>query len=253
MFELFGLLGLSTFIATSYLVGARLTLRGLRTRELPQAMLGSALLLSGGLNLSLLLPILFFPELPAAISHRLGGISLVLGTIGYLEIYVFVWLVFRRESRWGLALLTFCAVTLLAGLVGDLLTRQPGQLTIGDDAWFGPWLLLFNASRLVAYTWGGCESLAYYVKMRRRLALGLADPALVARFGYWSLCMFSIDVIWAAQIVAVWLRSMGERPLWTSHLIASMGFLVAITLHRAFAPARHERSASDPVVGADAG
>ena len=50
-----------------------------------------------------------------------------------------------------------------------------------------PSVIAANVVRGLAFPWACFESLRYWLRMRRRLALGLADPVVTNRFALWSL------------------------------------------------------------------
>src|SRR5690554_7548881 len=100
-----GLAGFVALLVASFTVGGRLFLQGLRTRRLPELMIGSAFLFVGG-----------FPGLLMLISDLMDGgrrtgpyadgwmltvihLSLLLGVTG---LCVFTWRVFRADDRRGL-------------------------------------------------------------------------------------------------------------------------------------------------------
>ncbi|HEU4430784.1 MAG TPA: hypothetical protein VFT98_18630 [Myxococcota bacterium] len=58
-------------------------------------------------------------------------------------------------------------------------------------------LVLVNGSRMLACAWSFSEALRYRGLMRRRAALGLAEPALVNRFTLWSIWMGALTATFA--------------------------------------------------------
>jgi hypothetical protein len=54
-----------------------------------------------------------------------------------------------------------------------------------NDASVGVLLALLASA--AAYGWGTAEAAAYHRRLQRRLALGLADPMVVARFRLWAI------------------------------------------------------------------
>ena len=55
-----------------------------------------------------------------ALSATLMGSALLATSIGAISQYLFVWTVFRRDSRWARAVIWMAIALLLAGYVGDL-------------------------------------------------------------------------------------------------------------------------------------
>lgn len=68
---------------------------------------------------------------------------------------------------------TGCAIETLAGFI-----PAPGESGTGR--------LLSSCAALVSYAWGAAEALRYHGRLRRRLRLGLADPAIAHRFLLWG-------------------------------------------------------------------
>ncbi|MDP6540081.1 MAG: hypothetical protein QF410_11105 [Planctomycetota bacterium] len=137
----------------------------------------------------------FFLSTAAGISLRLvavagGGASsgeaMALNALGHLclslacvALFVFTREVFRptevwaRNVLWGGTLGTFAT---FAMLFGDGGVSNEGATSV----------LLANAFRTVSYLWCFVESRRYGQLMRRRLALGLADPVVANRFSLWA-------------------------------------------------------------------
>ena len=58
-----------------------------------------------------------------------------------------------------------------------------------QESLISPLHLFGEAVRLGGLLWGSSEALRYYAAMRRRLALGLADPVVTNRFLLWGVAM----------------------------------------------------------------
>ncbi len=179
-------------------LGVRLLQVGRRTRELPELAIGAALLLQGavaGLGTILL----------AALADDLGGALLPLAVVKWLGINLgasgvalFCWRVFRPGSRWGAA--AFVAVVSM-GFAGFLAVAwaEPRELLLPMNAHrAGFWLGL--CSRLAIYTWASLEAFGHYLRMRRRIALGLADPLGTQRFFLWGLSAGVVAAVYAMDV-----------------------------------------------------
>lgn len=234
MLEASGLAGLAAFVLSSCVVGGRLLALAKRTRQLPELLIGSSLVLSGALGTGLsIVALVIAAGLPTA-SHLLGLASLAVSAVGFVALYAFVWSTFRRGSAWGKALFVACTGTLAIGTLGDLVTRLPGQFLAGPDTYLGPWGLVALVSKLVAYSWGATESFVYWRMMQKRAALGLANEGLVKRFFYWGVVMAAVVGIWLTQLVELFAQSLALPAGWTSLVAALLGFVVAGGLHAAF-------------------
>ena len=99
----------------------------------------------------------------------------------------FAWQVFRPGKVWAKrAVLGFAASMLVAFALG-LTSLEASRGT-------GPAAIALNALSVVVLVWTFVECVLYYVGMRRRRALGLADPVVTNRFLLWS--------IWTGAIVS---------------------------------------------------
>lgn len=166
-------------------VGFSLLLRARRERRLPELAVGLALLsyaamAQAGRYLSTPLgedaePML----LTAATTYRVIGYLITLGGLS-----VFTWQVFGAKSRWRQLL----AGTMLAvGLVSAVaMVRGAWILYTGGPPSPPLWRVMLSGAFLTTFLWTSIESLRYHGLMRRRLALGLADPVIANRFLLWG-------------------------------------------------------------------
>jgi hypothetical protein len=180
------LAGIATliFVGVGTTVGVRLLLLAYRTRGLPETLLGSGLFLIVAVGYPLLL-----------VAHEMGGTSpTVRGlasmaatsmAIGWMCVWQFTWRVFRREMTsariftWAaVAALGFCA----AWRVRILLFDAVPPMTPTDTPSLGIQVLALSV-----YVWTALESFSYWARLRKRLALGLADPVVTNRFFLWGL------------------------------------------------------------------
>jgi hypothetical protein len=182
MLALMGLSGILCFIVTAIL-GARLLLLASRTRQIPEFAVGSSFLSAGVIGWGMMLG----SNLLGGPGSANGEIVFVSGfffiTLGVTLIYLFTWRVFRPDEKWAAVLFWVSAAVLTA-------TSVPFQLAIFDATreavWF-PWLdAAGKIARVGAGVWGGLESYRYWNLMRKRQALGLADPLLTNRFLLWG-------------------------------------------------------------------
>jgi hypothetical protein len=109
------------------------------------------------------------------------GVGQLASSIGVFANLVFTWLVFRRDASWAGALLALCGLGLLVGHVGWGLT---GGFSTGGFS--GPWFWLNYGTMILGACWAAAESLGYWLRMRRRQAIGLADAVVTNRFWLWG-------------------------------------------------------------------
>jgi len=175
-------IGFGAFFCVSLVVGIRLVALAKRTGELPELLMGTGVLGIG--------PVGFGGSvLGAALAASHPAISVaafVLGSLalsgGVLAKFVFNWRVYHPKSR-GASSLVAAVAALLLGLA-FYRTFWIG-FDPGDPV--SPSQLLQSALLVGALLWGSFESLRYWVLMKRRARLGLADPVVTNRFFLWGL------------------------------------------------------------------
>jgi hypothetical protein len=222
-------IGGGAFVLASLLVSLRLLALARRTRGLPEFQIGLGLLLMGGIGypVSTLARLLRDIELQTALFAFHGVISFT----GQSAIALFTWRVFRREEAWARAL-AFAFMALIA-MVALWQTLDPGWRVFASEE-RGPWTLL-PAFSLVALGWAGIESLLYHAKLRRRLALGLADAVTTDRLRLWSVAMLAAFTISLSVQV---LRAMGVTTTGevTGLIVGPLGVVAAGAMWLAFLP-----------------
>jgi hypothetical protein len=189
-------------VGISVLIGARLVALWGRTRALPELLLGAMLLLTAGIG---------YPG--QIIATRIEGAAVVpLYLLAYVAVsagvallYLFTWRVFRAQERWALAFACAGATALAFNVVA-----RARQVMVAGDIDIGPEALaacLFQGVTVaVAYVWTAWESLRHYGMMKRRIRLGLADPALANRFLLWGTMALCSSAGTVSNVVAVGMR-----------------------------------------------
>jgi hypothetical protein len=174
------------FILVSLVVALRLLALSYRTRCTPElylglGLLGTAVLGYGGYIAASLVRITSGSNEITTTIRVLQAAGEVFHDSGVTMILVFVVSVFRPTERWAKYLLAALLLMLWGGDIGWELEngfQDPGP---GNLFW---WL-----RHAVVWTyplWMMFESYRYYGSMRRRLALGLADPLVTNRFFLWG-------------------------------------------------------------------
>ncbi|MCG8591629.1 MAG: hypothetical protein MJE66_20215 [Proteobacteria bacterium] len=183
------------YLVTGIVVAVRLLLLRRRTRQLPELIIGVALLAfcAVGHPLSLvsrkILQTFGFEVM--AVTNSLAATGTALTVVG---VYVFTTMVFRPDSRraWiatGLATAVAAGtgVGIVVTVLGTLASVDPAEAA---TAAYSPLSRLFiaasTANFITGFAWMGVEALRYHQLMRRRLALGMSDPVVVNRFLVWG-------------------------------------------------------------------
>jgi len=226
--------GFIAFFFAALAVGIRLLALWWRTGELPALLIAIGVLGIGPVGFgSSVLGGLVRDSAPVAASSlaALGTITVFLGVFAK---FVFNWRVYHPDSKAARAVVATGALVLLGMLVYRLAvrgfddTRLPSALS-----------LLQSAVQVSALLWGSAEAFRYWLRMRRRAVLGLADPVVVNRFALWSLGAGAAGVGSAVGAVAGYVT--GGSTLEMGWVIASSsahGFVAAVAMFLAFVPPR---------------
>lgn len=172
------------YFVTVLVVGVRLLWLSHRTGGMPERLLGLQFLVGSGIAW----PVVLF-----------GLLSIVPGTepaphipwmigLGYLGLDVslvfqllFVRCVFRPEEAWARALVVLGAVYIAASYVALGLSGH-----FRNPVFAGLWYWLHYLPPALCACWVTYEAFRYYGILRKRLALGLADPVVTNRFLLWG-------------------------------------------------------------------
>ena len=236
--QVFSLFGFAVFFVASLGVGVRLLLLWRRTRQLPELLIGVGVLGIGpvGFGLSTIAEALR-PAHPA-VAQAIFAPALLALAIGAISKYLFNWRVYHPSNR---AVKRF--VWAMAGLAAGVYLAD-GVVTRFRSPWdLNPGYFARSAFQIGCLLWGSAESLRYWVMMRRRLRLGLADPIVTNRFFLWGLGAGAAGIGTAVGIgmQAVTGVSALEHP--GIMLSSSLhGLVAAIAMWLAFVPnARYRR------------
>jgi hypothetical protein len=223
-------LAVLTFVLFSGLAAARLFLLWHESRQLPELLIAilifgvGTIAVGGGFLIAQLIspgPILevarFLPTLGAG--------------IGMIALCIFTWRVYRIGSTiaqcvagfFTLGITTIFAIAIFSGTI-DTLSRSPFQ-ELNYLMYVGVML------------WSSSEAFVYWIPMRRRLRLGIADAVVVNRVLLWGLATGTAGIGIAIGAVGTIIGAPGEpAPLWVSANFAVFGMVSAIGFWLAFKP-----------------
>ena len=176
--EFLAQIGGAAYCVVALLIGLRLMRLWARTRQLPELLIGSAVLLLAGLGYPLSALARELPGLGVAGRELLGAAAGLLAVVGVTANTGFTWVLFRRDAGWAKALLAAVG----AG----------AAILFGAQSLRGGWAAgsLFWGSLPLAITlsfgWAFVECGRYHRMLRRRLRLGMADPVVTNRFGLYA-------------------------------------------------------------------
>lgn len=218
-------------ILTNLTVGERLLRHGRKSDELPATLLGAAFV-ADGVEWLLWTLALYSPAEGTVVADFLSvGCRLGIG-IAHGFMLAFVYVVFRPGQGWALLLGACVTLTLTLGIVVGVLQ--------GD--WMGfqtdnVWVWMEVGSALVAYVWCMLEAGRHYLRMRRRLAHGLADPVVTNRMllwcGYGGLVIATQSIYIGAILLA---QNASSYPAFYDNLMVATTIASAGAVWLAFLP-----------------
>jgi hypothetical protein len=223
-------IGGGAFFLASCVVSVRLLLLARRTRGLPEALVGTGLLLLGAIGYPLAIAVPMSADRP---SLQLGFMlaHATLQTLGQGSIVLFTWRVFRADAGWarGVVVAFFAGIAALAAwqAVG------PGWPSFAATQ-SGPWVYL-SAFTLFSLGWAGAEALLYHRKLVLRLALGLADAVAADRMRLWSISILSAFAI-SALVAAMRASGHAIDPRAMGVFLGPLGIVSAGSMWLAFLP-----------------
>jgi hypothetical protein len=226
-----------TMVAGTW-IGLRLYSLSRRTGQAPERYIGIGMLAFGAVAYPLFLTLVAasgsLPR-PTLLGITFGANSAYL--VCLVMIAMFTRIVFRPTSGWGAVLVGLIA---LIGLTGSGLSlwnsyTNPGAAHVFDP--LGRWgTSLISAAFALCFLWTSSEAFAYRSSLRRRLALGLADPVVVNRFSIWA---FGTAVAFVTDLALVASNAIGlnpaENPI-PALLQSTSGLSCTITWTLTFAP-----------------
>jgi hypothetical protein len=223
------LAGVGSLIVSCAVVGFRLLALGAYGRRTPELALSAAYLLFGAVGY----PLGALARARAAAGDPEAGLwlaaALAIQNLGIVGVYVFVARVFRPE-RIGPAVTIGTGVLLAASWLGHAF--DPGFVGAASR---GFWYALGLGTRAAGFVWGAVEAFAYWGRLRRRVALGLADPVVANRMWLWGASCASIAVGFAI----FWLGSVSPGGVNATPIVLSLsacGLVGAAVITLAFFP-----------------
>jgi len=203
--EILSALGMLVYSLFAWIFALRLlnTVRG--TWSIPDASVATGYLFIAGIGYPMVAASIAAWETlgdATALSLHIAG-TLIL-RVGVAGIFVFTWQTFRAEAGWAKAL-TSAAILMLAAVtvhgIAELASAPRFDAAVALVT-SGPAAVASIALAALAFVWPAAESLGYYAKLRRRQALGLANPVVVNRFLLWGIACSSSVFVAGVNIAA---------------------------------------------------
>jgi hypothetical protein len=223
---------LVVFLLISAAVGVRLVALHTRTRRPPELLIGIGILGIGPGGMGGLLAAAALDRADHAASPYAAALAVLAIVAGLCAAGLFNWRVYRPESE--RARLAVLGLVLLSGIGFGI---ELGTTAFADPLRPGPGVMIVSLCCAGTLVWGGAESIRYWRLMRRRLAIGLADPLVTNRFLLYGLGIGAAGIGSAISIGAQLVSGLGmaEMPLVTlSNSI--FGLASAVCMGTAFLP-----------------
>jgi hypothetical protein len=178
----FAALGMMVVAVVTFVVGARLLILARRTRQLPELAFGIGFL-GGSLGSAAgqLGQRLLWSE-PGPLASVMNIVCFGLLVFSTLMLFVAVWRIFRPDVAWAKLA---CALGSAVALFSFGMRIADGDLVGGPLASRG--LLVYMIVRTGLFLWMSAEAFHYHAMLRRRLALGLADPVATNQILLWGI------------------------------------------------------------------
>jgi hypothetical protein len=223
----FVLLCLVMYTVASFVVGVRLIARSRRSRGLPELLIGLAYASAPGIGYPLVVAGRMLPDrADQLLTVWLGQPLIVFGCACFL---FFNAKVFRPGASWSTAVSSLGSAVLAVGgaiaVWGYTSTSDPALATARSSIGTGAMVAVLGA----AYAWTAFEGIRYRGMMRRRQAIGLADPMVANRFLLWAFAGL-VSMAWNT-ISAIYLfagQNIGVHPV--PVIATSIGGLVCTIL-----------------------
>jgi hypothetical protein len=221
------LIGVVTFV-----VGVRLLLVARRTRQIPEFAFGVAFL-GGSVGSAL-----------AQIGQRLlwndaGGIATLMNSVCFalvilstIALLVCTWRIFRPDRAWARGLCIAGSMLACAILPIRLASGELSTAVIDSPAMLGYFTL-----RIALFSWTTFEAIHYHALLRRRAALGLADPVVTQQILFWGIASASTLLISATIAGSTFV--LGVHPIEyqpTTIAITLFALVTSATIWCAFFP-----------------
>lgn len=246
------------FVLASALVSIRLLALARRTGQRPERLLGLGILGTAVLGYGLLIAAAVLrggtgTEATSGLERGLQAAGSLLHDAGVSMVLLFVRTVFRPDARWARGLAAAALLLLWGGHLGWELGNGYRSTLPGNAFWWMRYAVIWSYP-----LWTMAESYRYYGLLRRRSALGLADPLVTNRFLLWgSASLGTALATWTASLPYLLIDRPALAAAWGPAIqvaTATLG-IATVTLYGLtfFAPAWYRRWVTTDPRGAAAG
>lgn len=222
-----GLICLLLYTVTSLVVGTRLLARARRSRGWPEFLMGLTYTAAPGLGYPLVITAVLWPTREASLTATVVGQILVI--FGCSAFMIFNAKVFRPSAGWALSLAYVGVSVIVAGGCAVILAHvSTADLALAVDRGRSGTAAMLTALG-AGYAWTAFEGIRYNRMLRKRIALGLAEPIVANRFLLWALAGI-VATLWNTVSVYYLLSgaNIGTHPV--PLLATSLGGLFSAVL-----------------------
>lgn len=252
--EGFHTLATLAFIVGSAVVSVRLLLLSRRTGQEPERLLGAAIGCTAVLGYGVLIANLVLrgtaaPEDVPGLAIFLSGAGKTLHDLGVTLFIVFVVRVFRPSTAWAGALAGVMVTLLWLGLGMGALSGsfRYEMAAVGSLPWWCEYAVIWTYP-----IWSLVEAYRYWGVMRRRVAIGLAEPAVANRFFLWGTSsLFTAVATWTASIPYAYIGDMQQAAAITPmvRILTALAGIVSVSCSLfAFMPPAWYRRRIEPLL-----
>jgi len=230
----------AVFVLVVGTIGWRLLALWRRTRQRPELLLGLGLVLTS----CVAIPLAAVGRVPGLAESGVGRSCFALGmfTIAGSQalLIAFTQQVFRPGAPWAKAAGIAVTAVVTAAVAFISFVNFTGVSVAEIVPRMRPGTLTLMGSMLVCFAWASAESFAYWRALRRRLALGLADPVVGDRFYLWGLSSGANTLLLAVMLHAAATGAVVLRDPFSLTAMAAVGTLMSGAWYLTFlAPERY--------------
>ena len=202
-------------IALGLSLAFRLLRLAARTRSAPELAMGIYCLL---VSIGTMLFVATINAITAgsAAAAPLSAVYMLCIGLGAFALAVGIWRIFRPGEAWARALVIGVGLWLAASWI---ICHLPGKPVLLSDA--TPANAAFVAGRVLVYSCGAFEAFRYGAQLKRRVALGLADPVSAHQIRLWSIAWSCVTFMAAGPILINTLGGELALGTWSTLIVLS--------------------------------
>jgi hypothetical protein len=234
--RVFALLCVSAYCAASWLVGLRLLRLAARTGEAPERLIGSTLLAGGAIGYPANVAALLFAGSAPDLALRIGVASVLALGVASGGILLAWRTIYHPADAWARRLATLLLVLLAFSVLDRLAGYDPAAVALSRGRGVPRAFLLSVVAGAVPYAANTLSGLRYHAMLRKRIPLGLADPAVANRVLLWSLTSCAVVAQYACTLASLWAWRWFDPTQLTTAVVGSLGLSIATLLLLSFFP-----------------